>query len=362
VSESGAHAPEPIVRIENVVKSFGEVTALKGVSLDIPDGAFFSLLGPSGCGKTTLLMIIAGLETPTRGDIIFEGSSIAGQPPERRPFNLVFQSYALFPHMTVAENLAFGPRRRVGGRRHAKSRDLDREISEMLSLVELEGYESRLPGELSGGQAQRVALARALINRPRLLLLDEPMAALDRNVRLVVREQLLRIHHEIGTTFVLVTHDQEEALSMSSSVALMDHGVLRQVADPQTLYHRPGSLFAARFIGTGSFLPVEVEELLGDKASVRLDAEQVTPRVGDASPGMPATLMLRPEELRLTSPGEGRLAGRVVTTTFLGQHTEVVIESDRGEVRARVEQPPVVDENVGVTWDAEAGVVFAATE
>jgi spermidine/putrescine transport system ATP-binding protein len=350
------------VEVDDVVKRYGAVTALAGVSLAIPTGAFFSLLGPSGCGKTTLLMILAGLEAPTSGNLVFGGRSVNRVPPERRPFNLVFQSYALFPHLSVGENIAFGPRHGVGARRERRARDLAAETAAILRLVDLEGFERRMPGELSGGQAQRVALARALINRPRLLLLDEPMAALDRNVRVSVREQLLRIHAELGTTFVLVTHDQEEALSMSSTVALMDHGVVTQVADPETLYRRPSSLFAARFIGSGSLLPVTVERQREDRAIVELGGDELTPWRADAIAGEPGMLLLRPEEVRLTSAEHGRLSGTVLTSTFLGQSTEVVVATELGDMRVRTEHAPSLDEHVALTWEASAGCAFADPE
>jgi spermidine/putrescine transport system ATP-binding protein len=347
-----------IIEVDRIVKRYQDVTALSEVSCKIPDGAFFSLLGPSGCGKTTLLMILAGLEAPTSGDVRFEGESIVRERPERRPFNLVFQSYALFPHLTVAQNLAFGPRHAVGARQRRRSRDLERDIAEMLHLVDLEGYEGRMPNELSGGQQQRVALARALINRPRLLLLDEPMAALDRHVRVAVREQLVRIHAELGTTFVLVTHDQEEALSMSTIVALMDHGVMKQVADPETLYRKPASLFAARFVGAGSLLPVVVREEHGDRVEVAIDGAELTPWRGDAVPGEPGMLLLRPHEIRLVPVGDGMLSGSVLTSTFVGDSNEVVVTTEMGDVRVRAEHAPAIEEHVGLTWDASAGVAL----
>ncbi|HET6449318.1 MAG TPA: ABC transporter ATP-binding protein [Conexibacter sp.] len=356
---SSASSAATIIRVEEIVKRFGDVAALKGVSCEIPDGAFFSLLGPSGCGKTTLLKILAGLEAPTSGDVLLDGRSINGLPPERRPFNLVFQSYALFPHLTVAQNLAFGPRRAVGARRRGAGRELDREITEMLALVELQGFERRMPSEVSGGQQQRVALARALINRPRLLLLDEPMAALDRHVRVAVREQLVRIHAELGTTFVLVTHDQEEALSMSTAVALMDHGTMVQVADPETLYQRPGSLFAARFVGAGSLLPVTVTARREDRVVAQIAGFETTPWCADAVPGEPALLLLRPQELRLVPVGEGNLAGAVSTATFLGDCNEVVVATAMGDVRVRTRHAVALGEQVGIAWDPRDGVAVA---
>ncbi|WP_158542832.1 ABC transporter ATP-binding protein [Phytoactinopolyspora halophila] len=345
-----------LVEIKGLTKQFGYVSAIDNVSLDIPEGAFFSLLGPSGCGKTTLLRIIAGLERPTSGDIVLDGKSIRGTAPERRPFNLVFQTYALFPHLTVADNIAFGPRVQRSGRR--KRSALVEEVNEALRLVELDGLGDRMPSELSGGQAQRVALARALINRPRLLLLDEPMAALDRHVRLMMREQLLRIHAATGTTFLLVTHDQEEALSMSDSIALMRDGCVEQLADPHTLYQQPSSLFAAQFIGTGSLLPALFKERRGEKVVVEVAGSVISARCADAVAGTHGRLLLRPEEVSLVPPAQGVLVGPVRTSTFLGHRTEVVVGTEIGDVRALSEKVVKPGECVGVSWNETAGVAL----
>jgi ABC-type Fe3+/spermidine/putrescine transport system ATPase subunit len=257
--------------------------------------------------------------------------------------------------MTIADNIAYGLAARGISRDEQKAR-----VTEMLALIKLDHIADRYPKQLSGGQQQRVALARALINRPRLLLLDEPMAALDRHVRVAVREQLVRIHAELGTTFVLVTHDQEEALSMSTTVALMDHGVMKQIADPETLYQRPGSLFAARFVGAGSLLPVEVGDARGDRVCVRVAGTEGTPWCGDAVPGQAGMLLMRPNEIRLTAAGEGLLSGAVLTTTFVGESHEVVVATELGHLRVRSEHAPRLDEHVGLTWEPSAGVALAA--
>ncbi|MBS1842818.1 MAG: ABC transporter ATP-binding protein [Actinobacteria bacterium] len=355
----GTAPQQALVKVDNVVKRFGAVTALKGVSLEIPPNSFFALLGPSGCGKTTLLKILAGLESPTSGDVLLDGEAITKQPPERRPFNLVFQNYALFPHLKVAKNLEFGPRRSKGG---ASKEQLAKEVGEMLHLVGLEGYEERMPSELSGGQAQRVALARALMKKPRLLLLDEPMSALDRNVRSSVREQLLRIHNELGTTFVLVTHDQEEALSMADTVALMNHGVFEQIGPPTTLYRRPASLFAARFIGAGSLVPVGVKEVRAETATVDLGGASLEPTNVDAEANSPGLLMLRPEELQVTSPEDGILAGEVLTSTFLGSEVEIAVATEVGDLRIRTTTVVGIGDRVGIKWDTSGGVLYASDE
>lgn len=348
-----------LVKVDNVVKRFGAVTALKGVSLEIPSNSFFALLGPSGCGKTTLLKILAGLESPTSGEVLLDGEAITRQPPERRPFNLVFQNYALFPHLKVSKNLEFGPRRSKQG---LSREELSKEVGEILHLVGLEGYQDRMPSELSGGQAQRVALARALMKKPRLLLLDEPMSALDRNVRSSVREQLLRIHNELGTTFVLVTHDQEEALSMADTVALMNHGVFEQIGPPRTLYRRPASLFAARFIGSGSLVPVWVDEVRPDTASVELEGAKLEPANVDAVPEAAGLLMLRPEELRVTSSEDGILTGEVLTSTFLGSEVEISVATEAGDLRIRTTTVVGIGDRVGIKWDTGSGVLYASDQ
>ena len=233
-----------IIRFENVSKRFGKVTAVDNVTLDIGEGEFFALLGPSGCGKTTLLRMVAGLETPTEGRILIDGEDVSTTPPNRRPVNMVFQSYAVFPHMSVADNVGYGLKvERVAGPERA------RRVEEALSLVKLEGLGGRRPDQLSGGQRQRVALARALIKRPRVLLLDEPLSALDAKLREAMRSELAQLQEQIGVTFLFVTHDQDEALAMASRCAVMHRGLLQQVATPSDLYEYPSSRFVADFIG-----------------------------------------------------------------------------------------------------------------
>ena len=234
----------PLIRFRNVVKKFGAFVAIDDLSLDIYEREFFALLGPSGCGKTTLMRMLAGFETPTSGEITLGGENIVPVPPHRRPVNMMFQSYALFPHLTVAENIAFGlkrsdmPRSEIGAR-----------VDEMLAMVQLQKFSSRKPLQLSGGQRQRVALARALAKRPKLLLLDEPLGALDKKLRQDTQFELVDIQEKLGTTFVIVTHDQEEAMTVSTRVAVMDHGRIDQVAPPEEIYEFPGSRYVADFIG-----------------------------------------------------------------------------------------------------------------
>jgi ABC-type Fe3+/spermidine/putrescine transport system ATPase subunit len=342
--------------LRSVSKRFGPVTAVDDVSLELPAGSFFSLLGPSGCGKTTLLRIIAGLETLDTGAVLIDGLDITPLPPERRPFNLVFQRYALFPHLTVAENVAFGLT--TERRTRPPAAEIARRVAGMLELVGLGQHGARRPHQLSGGQAQRVAVARALIRRPRVLLLDEPMSALDRNVRHQVREELLRIHNELGTTFMLVTHDQDEALSISGLVGLMNQGRLEQIARPQVLYRHPATLFAARFVGAGSFLDARVDRIADGRADVDVNGIRFSTRDAGAVPGAAAVVLLRPEDLTLVDPAGGRIDGRVETCAFFGSFFELSIATTVGVMRLRAETPRSLGDAVGVAWPDRAGAAY----
>jgi ABC-type Fe3+/spermidine/putrescine transport system ATPase subunit len=346
------------ISVRGIVKRFGPVAAVDHVDLDLPAGSFFSLLGPSGCGKTTLMRIIAGLERPDAGQVIADGLDITRLPPERRPFNMVFQRYALFPHLTVAQNVAFGLT--TDRRTRPAPEEIDRRVAAMLELVGLAGLEARYPAQLSGGQQQRVAVARALVRRPAALLLDEPMSALDRNVRHQVREELLRIHGELGTTFVLVTHDQDEALSISRTVGLMNHGRLEQVADPETLYHRPATLFAARFVGAGSFL--DGRAIADHDGQVEVDVEGIRFQSSADRPlaGHPVHVLLRPEDLVMVEPGQGRLDGDVQTSAFYGAYHEVTVRTRLGALRLRRPTPSPAGTIVAVSWPHRAGIAYPA--
>ncbi len=351
----GGNAPGHL-SLQSVTKRFGQVIAVDSVSLELPAGSFFSLLGPSGCGKTTLLRIIAGLEQLDAGAVLIDGQDITPQPPERRPFNLVFQRYALFPHLTVAENVAFGLT--TDRRSRPPTSDIEHRVEEMLSLVGLAEFGRRRPHQLSGGQAQRVAVARALIRRPRVLLLDEPMSALDRNVRHQVREELLRIHNELGTTFLLVTHDQDEALSISGLVGLMNEGRLEQIADPQTIYRRPGTLFAARFVGAGSFLDARVERVSNGRAEVEVSGIRFAARDAGVHGAGAAVVLLRPEDLSVTGAGNGRVDGRVVTCAFFGSYFELVVATPIGSIRLRDPDAHAPGTLVGIAWPDRAGAAY----
>jgi spermidine/putrescine ABC transporter ATP-binding subunit len=300
-----ANPAGPILRIEGVAKSFGPVKAVDNVSLDIRENEFFALLGPSGCGKTTLLRMLAGFESPGAGRILLEGRDISPLPPEKRPLNLMFQSYALFPHMTVRQNLSYGlEMERLG------KGDIRRRVDETMAMTDLTSFADRKPDQLSGGQKQRVALARALVKRPKVLLLDEPLGALDKKLRERMQLELKRMQHEAGITFIIVTHDQEEALVMADRMAILKDGRLLQVGAPEDVYERPADRFVANFIGVMNFIDGSVA------ADGVFEAEGLRLAVVDATPG-PATLAVRPENIALGPPGE-RLAGTIADIAYHG--------------------------------------------
>ncbi len=306
----------PAVALSNVTKRFGEdVTAVDRVDLEIGDGEFFSLLGPSGCGKTTTLRMIAGLEFPTEGSIQIFGEEMGVRPPNKRPVNTVFQSYALFPHMTVYKNVAFGLI--MSG---VEDSEVERRVNEAIDLVRLSGMADRSPSQLSGGQQQRVALARALVNRPKVLLLDEPLGALDLKLRQAMQLELKDIQREVGITFVYVTHDQQEALTMSDRIGVMSQGELLQVGTPEEIYESPVNRFVADFIGETNFIEGEVLA----PGEVKLTNGNVVHARTHSEPGSQVTLTLRPEKLNISSRGatvpEGRcvLTGKVVRRIYYG--------------------------------------------
>ncbi len=302
--ETAGHAAElPAIELAGVVKEFqarGEVvTAVRGLDLAIVEGEFFSLLGPSGCGKTTTMRMVAGFEEPTRGAIRLHGSDVTGVPPNKRDVNMVFQSYALFPHMSVFENVAFGLRRKK-----AAKDEITRRVGEMLDIVDLGGRGERRPKELSGGQQQRVALARALVNRPRALLLDEPLGALDLKLRQAMQVELKRIQREVGITFVYVTHDQDEALTMSDRIAVMNDGAIEHLGTPREIYEHPRTRFVAGFIGTSNLLTGTVTRVDGGRAVIEVSPdERILVPVSRAglAPGSPLELTVRPEKIEISA-------------------------------------------------------------
>ncbi len=316
----------PIVRIEGVTKRFGDFAAVEGVSLEIPRNAFFALLGPSGCGKTTLLRMLAGFEQPSEGRILIDGEEMAGVPPNRRPVNMVFQSYAVFPHMTVAENIGYGLR--VTG---VPRPEIETRVAEAVAMVRLQGFERRRPEQLSGGQKQRVALARALIKKPKLLLLDEPLSALDRKLREEMQLELVRLQHEVGITFVIVTHDQDEALSMATHIAVMNQGRILQISDPRTLYERPRTRFVADFIGQVNVFEARPAGRRDGIVRVTVEGLGEVEIPGEESAGEVVALAVRPEKMRVrgTPPPPGTLGieGRIGQIAYFGDHSRIFVEA-----------------------------------
>jgi spermidine/putrescine transport system ATP-binding protein/putrescine transport system ATP-binding protein len=309
--------PRTLLEAVDVSRSFGSVKAVDSVSLSIAENEFFALLGPSGCGKTTLLRSIAGFEQPDSGSILLGGEDLLGLPPHRRPVNLMFQSYALFPHMSIERNIAYGLERE----KLAKA-EVRRRVDEVLETVGLTALAKRRPKQLSGGQRQRVALARAIVKRPRLLLLDEPLSALDRKVRGEMQLELKRLQHEVGITFVVVTHDQEEAMSMSDRIAVMANGRVQQVATPLDLYRRPANRFVADFIGTSNMLPgrVEGDRFVTDELG-SLPAPQDRPAIVNGH------LVVRPEDVRIRPEHVGGLVhGQVADVQFKGGGSLVAVD------------------------------------
>jgi putative spermidine/putrescine transport system ATP-binding protein len=333
----------PVVELTGVTKRFGAVSALDGVDLTVYEGELLALLGPSGCGKTTTLNVIAGFVTPDQGRIAIDGADITAEPAWRRGLGVVFQSYALFPHMSVADNVAFGLRERGVGRTEAAAR-----VQEALSLVRLPGAARQRPHELSGGMQQRVALARALVIRPRVLLLDEPLAALDRKLREEMRAELRDIQRGVGITTVFVTHDQHEALGLSDRVAVMHAGRIEQLGSPRDVYERPATPFVADFIGASSVLEGRVldSETVALAGGVRLRVALREP-----SAGRSVRLLVRPERVRLGAGEPNTLTARVVSVMYLGDHSEVRLEVAGGHrllASVRGEVTLGVDENVAV--------------
>ena len=352
------------VALQNVWKRFpgpaGEtVVAVKDVSLKINDGEFFALLGPSGCGKTTSLRMIAGFELPTEGEVYIHGRAMGKTPPYQRPVNTVFQSYALFPHMTIGENVAFGLEMKKVSKTEAQQR-----VKEALEMVRLPGYERRKPKQLSGGQQQRVALARALVNRPEVLLLDEPLGALDLKLRKEMQIELKKLQREVGITFVFVTHDQEEALTMSDRIAVMSQGVALQVGDANDIYEHPNCKFVADFIGETNFLDGKIVEKDGPKVRVALDAGgdiwATTPK--PIGVGEKITVTVRPEKMHLRSgaaDGGNELRGRVTSIVYIGTDTHYGVTLGNGqEVRVR-QQNSAADSRMLAREGDAAAIHFA---
>src|SRR5690554_3931956 len=366
VSELSWSAPEeePIVRIENVTKTFGSTYAVDDISLNIHRGEFFSLLGASGCGKTTLLRMLGGFETPTSGRIYIDGQDVTHVPPYLRPINMMFQSYALFPHMTVAQNIAYGLKQE-----RMPDVVIRERVAEMLALVQIEKLATRKPHQLSGGQRQRVALARALAKHPKILLLDEPLGALDKKLREQTQFELVNIQERLGITFIVVTHDQEEAMTMSSRIALLHEGRSEQVDPPRRLYEFPSTRYVASFIGSVNLFDGYVVQQDDDQVIVQCDEADTRLLVRHSQPlvpGMAVTVALRPEKVRVLShldvDAPNQLRGTIKEIAYLGDvsiyHVELPggkrVQFTQSNVQALAEQPLTWDEEVILGWSANS--------
>jgi len=356
--------PAAAISLSAVSKRYGTQTALHPTDLEILPGEFFCLLGPSGCGKTTTLNLIGGFVNPSSGEIRIGDEPVERLPPHRRNVNTVFQSYALFPHMTVRRNVGFGLKMAKVPAAESAQR-----VEEALALVGLEQFAERLPAQLSGGQQQRVAVARALVNRPTVLLLDEPLGALDLKLRKRLQIELSQIHRDVGTTFVYVTHDQEEAMSMATRIAVMNHGRIAQVGTPTDIYHRPTSRFVADFIGESNFLDVDTSSASTGVVTLP-DGRGVPCPTGAWNGNGHATLMVRPESIHLGGVEQApspSLRGRVVQASFLGGQTRVAVQCDGVEVpltvsqfgRERVDAVDLTpDREVALWWDSSDAVLL----
>ena len=349
-----AEASAPDVRLDRVTKRFEDVTAVDDLTLEIPRGSFFALLGPSGCGKTTTLRMIGGFEEPTGGTIYLGDRDVTGLPPYKRDVNTVFQSYALFPHLTIFENVAFGLRRRG-----VKGGEVRERVTEILSLVQLAGMERRKPRQLSGGQQQRVALARALVNRPRVLLLDEPLGALDLKLRKEMQLFIKGLQHEVGITFIHVTHDQEEAMTMADSIAVMSDGHIEQLGSPDDLYERPATPFVARFLGVSNLLEGDSQ---GD-GTVRLEDGTLVRAPAASGRSGHVAIGIRPEKITFGRSDENALTGEVTERAYIGVSTQYIVSTPHGAITVYVQNSDAgatsinTGDQATISWSPESTFV-----
>jgi spermidine/putrescine transport system ATP-binding protein len=353
---------EPVVQFENVTKYYGQAIAVDSLNLSIEAGKFVTLLGPSGCGKSTTLRMLGGFETPNSGRILLSGKDVTRLPPNKRNVNIVFQDYALFPHMSVAKNIAFG----LELQGH-KSDFIHRRVMELLELVELEGFAKRLPSELSGGQRQRVALMRALAPDPEVLLLDEPLSALDAKLRQQMQIELKSIQEKTGKTFLFVTHDQEEALTMSDQIVIMNKGKIEQMGDPNALYERPQSVFVANFVGETNLLRSTVEGVNGNTTALTWKGKPIEVSTGgyQANAGDRVVVVVRPEAIHCSTSeplGQNRMPGKVRQRVFKGNHTSLMVEVGDGHVLKALVHPrdlaQLSGDDIWVGWKPENATVI----
>ena len=338
-----------LIRLEGIVKSFDDTVVLNGIDLSVDENEFVTLLGPSGCGKTTTLRIIGGFETPDEGRVFFDGKDITDMPANQRPINTVFQNYALFPHMNVGENIAFSLRVKNKSEKEIKDK-----VRKALKLVNLKGFENRRIDQLSGGQQQRIAMARAIVNEPRVLLLDEPLGALDLKLRQEMEYELVRLKNELGITFIYITHDQEEALTMSDKVVVMNEGYIQQEGSPQEIYDEPVNAFVADFIGDSNI----VSGQMVDERVVRIDGVDY-PCIDGSEEGFPprrrVDVVIRPEDIDIVPYGKGQWNGEIISKLFIGVHYEMLVQSEDGKIEWLLQNYDQHDvgEKIGMKVDPE---------
>lgn len=340
----GATLSKKLIELQNITKSYNGVVAVDNINLSIRENEFITFLGPSGCGKTTTLRMIGGFEEPDEGDIFFDGIRINDLPPYKRNINTVFQRYALFTHMNVYENIAFGLRIKK-----VPSKEMDKRIKRMLKLVDLEGFEKRHVDSLSGGQQQRVAIARALVNEPKVLLLDEPLAALDLKLRKEMQIELIDMQKNIGITFIYVTHDQEEALTMSDTLVVMNKGVIQQIGTPVDIYNEPKNRFVADFIGESNI----IEGIMHEDYLVEFSGKKFKCVDKDFAKNEKVDIVIRPEDIDITTPENGLLEGIVTSVVFKGVHYEMLVESQDYEYMIQSTDMQPVGSEVGLTFNPE---------
>lgn len=355
---------ESLLNLISINKYYGDVHILKDISFDIKDGEFLTILGPSGCGKTTLLRCIAGLENINSGDILLKGNSIKNLPPNKRNVNTVFQNYALFPHLNIYDNIAYGPRIK----KSINEEELKKKVAEMLNLVQMVGYEERSINQLSGGQKQRVALARALINKPDILLLDEPLGALDLKLRKHMQRELAHIQKQTNTTFVYVTHDQEEALNMSDRIAVMDKGIIRQLGSPESVYNNPKNLFVANFIGDRNIIKVKILEKGNEYFKVKLGSNTINIRCSNkaectSKPGETAILAIHMDKMKISSKEvSNSLIGEILSIHYAGSQIRTEINVDGNNITVIEYQRSGYDYKIGervyITWEDSGAVLL----